>query len=83
MQTVKLGATGLEVTPLAYGTWQYGGDWGLVDEHTAITAIQYARSLTESLGALDLALSAADLAEIDDIMAAAVPVGGPTPEGMS
>jgi hypothetical protein len=25
----------------------------------------------------------ADLADIDQIMAAAVPVGGPTPEGMS
>ena len=41
MKTVTLGATGLEVTPLAYGR------------------------------------------EIDHIMADAVPVGGPTPEGMS
>ena len=32
MQTVTLGATGLEVTPLAYGTWQFGGDRGPVDE---------------------------------------------------
>ncbi len=45
MQTVKLGATGLEVTPLAYGTWQFGGDWGPVDEQEAIAAIQHARSL--------------------------------------
>jgi aryl-alcohol dehydrogenase-like predicted oxidoreductase len=44
MQTVILGATGLEVTPVAYGTWQFGGDWGPVDERAAITAIQYARS---------------------------------------
>jgi len=45
MQTVMLGATGLEVTPLAYGTWQFGGDWGPVDEQAAIAAIQHARSL--------------------------------------
>jgi aryl-alcohol dehydrogenase-like predicted oxidoreductase len=45
MQTVILGATGLEVTPLAYGTWQFGGDWGLVDEQAAIAAIGHARSL--------------------------------------
>jgi aryl-alcohol dehydrogenase-like predicted oxidoreductase len=45
MQTVILGATGLEVTPLAYGTWEFGGDWGPVDERAAITAIQHARSL--------------------------------------
>jgi aryl-alcohol dehydrogenase-like predicted oxidoreductase len=135
MQTVTLGATRLEVTPLAYGTWQFGGDWGPVDEPAAIAAIQGARSaginffdtaqvvtalcgfaaargatiaqlavawvlanpavqvaivgarsqthLAESLGALDLTLGPADLAEIDRIMAAAVPVGGPTPEGMS
>jgi aryl-alcohol dehydrogenase-like predicted oxidoreductase len=45
MHTVKLGATGLAVTPLAYGTWQFGGDWGPVDEQAAIAAIQGARSL--------------------------------------
>jgi aryl-alcohol dehydrogenase-like predicted oxidoreductase len=166
MQTATLGRTGLEVTPIAYGTWQFGGDWGPVDEQAAIAATQHARSfginffdtaqaygfgrserllgralaadlrsaresvviatkgalrmdgdrlvrgasmaqlavawvlarpavqvaivgartpahLAESLGALDLTLSQADLAEIDQIMAAAVPVGGPTPEGMS
>jgi aryl-alcohol dehydrogenase-like predicted oxidoreductase len=172
MQTVTLGATRLEVTPLAYGTWQFGGDWGPVDEPAAIAAIQNARSaginffdtaqaygllggaitetmtfgpgdwrahspaftgagfarnlkviaalrafaarrgatiaqlavawvlvhpavqvaivgarsrahLDESLGALDLELSPGDLAEIDQIMAGAVPVGGPSPEGMS
>jgi aryl-alcohol dehydrogenase-like predicted oxidoreductase len=44
MQTVTLGATGLEVTPLAYGTWQFGGDWGPVDEQSAVAAIGRARS---------------------------------------
>ena len=28
------GATRLEMTPLAGGTWQSGGDWGPVDEAT-------------------------------------------------
>jgi aryl-alcohol dehydrogenase-like predicted oxidoreductase len=154
MRTVTLGAAPLEVTPIAYGTWQFGGDWGAVDERAAIEAIQHARSLginffdtaqaygfgrserllgtglaadlcsgrgavviatkgglrmdgdrvvrdaspawlqvaivgartpahlTESLGSLDLRLSQDDLAETDRIMAAAVPVGGPAPEGM-
>jgi aryl-alcohol dehydrogenase-like predicted oxidoreductase len=45
MQTVTLGATRLEVTPIAYGTWQFGGDWGPVDEPEAIAAIGHARSL--------------------------------------
>jgi aryl-alcohol dehydrogenase-like predicted oxidoreductase len=45
MRTVMLGATGLEVTPLAYGTWQFGGDWGPVDERAAMAAIGHARSL--------------------------------------
>ena len=39
--------------------------------------------LQESVGALDLALSRDDLAETDSIMAAAVPLGGPSPEGMT
>ena len=49
----------------------------------AIVGARTPAHLAESLGALDLTLSQADLAEIDTIMAAAVPVGGPTPEGMS
>ena len=45
MQTVKLGTTRLEVTPIAYGTWQFGGDWGPVDERAAVDVIRHARSL--------------------------------------
>jgi hypothetical protein len=37
----------------------------------------------ESAGAAELRLSQDDLAEIDRIMVAAVPVGGPSPEGMT
>ncbi|MFI0421866.1 aldo/keto reductase [Spongiactinospora sp. 9N601] len=45
MRTVPLGRTGLLVTPICYGTWQFGGDWGTVDERAAIEAIQGARDL--------------------------------------
>jgi aryl-alcohol dehydrogenase-like predicted oxidoreductase len=45
MDTVRLGMTGLEVTPVAFGTWQLGGDWGAFDEDQAIAAIRHARDL--------------------------------------
>ena len=45
MRTVTLGRTGLAVTPLAYGTWQFGRGWGPVDDRAAIQAIGHARSL--------------------------------------
>src|SRR4051812_8703469 len=45
MKQVKLGRTGLRVSPICFGTWQFGGDWGAVDEPRAITAIQRARDL--------------------------------------
>jgi hypothetical protein len=44
MKTVTLAATGLEVTPIAYGTWQFGGDWGPVHERDALAVIDRARS---------------------------------------
>jgi hypothetical protein len=50
MRTVTLGATGLAVTPLAYGTWQFGGDWGPVDERTATEAIARVRVRVRALG---------------------------------
>jgi aryl-alcohol dehydrogenase-like predicted oxidoreductase len=49
----------------------------------AIVGARTPAHLQESLGALDLALSPDDLAEIDHTMAGAVPLGGPTPEGMT
>ena len=54
--------------------------------HRAMQVAIVARTphhLQESVGALDLALSRDDLAETDSIMAAAVPLGGPSPEGMT
>ncbi|MEU0569722.1 aldo/keto reductase [Nonomuraea sp. NPDC005983] len=43
MNTVRLGRTELQVSPICYGTWQFGGDWGEVDERAAVAAIQHAR----------------------------------------
>jgi aryl-alcohol dehydrogenase-like predicted oxidoreductase len=45
MRTVALGRTGLKVSPIAFGTWQIGGDWGAFDETQAVAAIQRARKL--------------------------------------
>jgi aryl-alcohol dehydrogenase-like predicted oxidoreductase len=37
--------TGLQVSPIAFGTWQLGGEWGVFDESDAIGAIRHAREL--------------------------------------
>ncbi|MDX6582453.1 MAG: hypothetical protein QOI10_1637 [Solirubrobacterales bacterium] len=47
--TVTLGTTGLEVYPIAFGTWQLGGEWGEFDEQEAIAAIRHARELGVNL----------------------------------
>jgi aryl-alcohol dehydrogenase-like predicted oxidoreductase len=45
MRTTTLGTTGLEVSRVAYGTWQLGGDWGEFDEDAAVAAVRRAREL--------------------------------------
>jgi aryl-alcohol dehydrogenase-like predicted oxidoreductase len=45
MERVTLGMTHLEVSPICFGTWQLGGDWGAFDKREAIEAIQRAREL--------------------------------------
>jgi aryl-alcohol dehydrogenase-like predicted oxidoreductase len=47
--TVKLGMTDLEVSPIAFGTWQLGGEWGEFDEQQAVAAIRQARALGVNL----------------------------------
>ena len=42
MDQVRLGRSELRVTPIAFGTWQLGGDWGPTDESAAIAAIRHA-----------------------------------------
>jgi aryl-alcohol dehydrogenase-like predicted oxidoreductase len=42
MKSIRLGRSGLEVSRIAFGTWQLGGDWGATDEAAAVAAIQRA-----------------------------------------
>ncbi|HEX4733072.1 MAG TPA: aldo/keto reductase [Thermoleophilaceae bacterium] len=49
LNTVTLGMTDLEVSPIAFGAWQLGGEWGQVDEDAAIAAIRHARELGVNL----------------------------------
>ena len=44
-----LGRSGLEVSRIAFGTWQLGGDWGAFDEDTAVAAVNHARELGVNL----------------------------------
>jgi len=45
MDKVILGRSGIEVSRIAFGTWQLGGDWGATDEKAAIAAIRQAADL--------------------------------------
>jgi aryl-alcohol dehydrogenase-like predicted oxidoreductase len=45
MDRIRLGMTDLEVSPICFGTWQLGGDWGSVDEREASAAIRHALAL--------------------------------------
>jgi aryl-alcohol dehydrogenase-like predicted oxidoreductase len=49
MRHVKLGRTELEVSPVAFGTWQIGGEWGSFDSDEATAAIRHARDLGVNL----------------------------------
>jgi aryl-alcohol dehydrogenase-like predicted oxidoreductase len=42
MEQVRLGRTELQVSRIAFGTWELGGDWGATDEQAAVTAIRHA-----------------------------------------
>jgi aryl-alcohol dehydrogenase-like predicted oxidoreductase len=35
MERVRLGKTELQVSPIAFGTWSFGGDWGRFDTDEA------------------------------------------------
>ena len=45
LETVRLGMTDLQVSQVAFGTWQLGGDWGAVEEQQSANAIRCARAL--------------------------------------
>src|SRR3981081_3830241 len=42
MENTRLGRSNLQVSRIAFGTWQLGGDWGATDEAAAIAAIRHA-----------------------------------------
>jgi aryl-alcohol dehydrogenase-like predicted oxidoreductase len=48
-RSVRLGMTDLEVSPIAFGTWQLGGEWGQFDEDEGVAAIRQARELGVNL----------------------------------
>jgi len=43
MRTITLGRSGLNVSRIAFGTWQIGGEWGSFDTDAAVQAIRLAR----------------------------------------
>ena len=45
MELITLGRSELKVSPICFGTWELGGEWGSFDEATAIAAIRHAREL--------------------------------------
>jgi aryl-alcohol dehydrogenase-like predicted oxidoreductase len=49
LRRVRLGATDLEVFPIAFGSWELGGEWGRFDQDEGIAAIRHARELGVNL----------------------------------
>jgi aryl-alcohol dehydrogenase-like predicted oxidoreductase len=45
VDTVILGRSGLKVSPICFGTWAFGGEWGAVDVDAATATIRGARDL--------------------------------------
>ena len=45
MKQIRLGRTNLQVSRIAFGTWQLGGDWGATDEKAAVAAIKHAADM--------------------------------------
>ena len=45
MDYTTLGRSGLEVSKVCFGTWQFGGDWGEVERDDAIAAVRKAVDL--------------------------------------
>jgi aryl-alcohol dehydrogenase-like predicted oxidoreductase len=49
MRRVRLGQTDLEVSVIAFGTWAFGGDWGIADLQESKNAIHHALELDVNL----------------------------------
>ena len=48
LERTRLGRSNLEVSRIAFGTWQLGGDWGATDEDAAVAAIRHAAATAGS-----------------------------------
>src|SRR5947208_547387 len=53
MRDVRLGSTDLRVSPICFGTWAFGGDWGRVDQEEAKATI--GRALESGINFFDTA----------------------------
>jgi aryl-alcohol dehydrogenase-like predicted oxidoreductase len=42
VKQIRLGRSDLQVSRIAFGTWELGGDWGTTNEASAVTAIRHA-----------------------------------------
>jgi aryl-alcohol dehydrogenase-like predicted oxidoreductase len=42
MKYRKFGKTGWDVSEIAFGAWQIGGDWGTVDDKASVETLLYA-----------------------------------------
>jgi aryl-alcohol dehydrogenase-like predicted oxidoreductase len=49
MRHVRLGQTDLRVSPIAFGTWAFGGDWGDTDVEENRDTIHHALALRINL----------------------------------
>ena len=45
MKRIRLGRTDLQVSRVCFGTWQFGGDWGSLDEQENVEAMRLALEL--------------------------------------
>jgi aryl-alcohol dehydrogenase-like predicted oxidoreductase len=45
MERVRLGKSELQVSPIAFGTWSFGGDWGRFDTDEARATVGHALEL--------------------------------------
>lgn len=43
MEYTELGSTGVRVSRICFGTWQFGGDWSRLDRDDAVAAVRAAR----------------------------------------
>lgn len=69
MEMIRLGRTQLQVSRIAFGTWQVSGEWGTYDAEQAQRAIRHARELGVNL--FDTA-QAYGFGQAEEVLAAAL-----------